>query len=106
MASSDAAVINQNYPELVSLIKQSPIDVAVQLKREEIFPSAVWTFITSQQNSTDEKAIKIVDTVLEQVKHNSQMFSTFISALKAAGPWTKPVVDKLCTHKPLLHSGK
>ena len=99
------AVINQNYPELVSLITLSPIDVAIQLKRGGIFPSTVWTFITSPLNSDKDKAIKIVDTVLEQVKHNSQIFFTFISALKAAGPWTKPIIDKLCTHDS-LHSGE
>ena len=109
MESPYEAAIRRIYPDLVSSIEQSPVDVALQLMPAGIFPPAVWTFISNSQKSPDkEKAIKIVETVLEQLKHNSQVFFTFISALEAAGPWTKPITDKLklCTHESTQDCGK
>ena len=47
------------------------------------------------QNNDDKKAMKIVDVVLIQVQRNSQVFHSFVSALEAAGLWTKETVFKL-----------
>ena len=89
------STLTQCYPKLCSCIQQSPTDVATQLRPYEILAPEDWTFITNPHNTNDKKAMRIVDAVLIQVQHDSQVFHSFVSALGAAGFWTKGTILKL-----------
>ena len=98
--------MNQHYPKLISCIEKSPSDVAVQLRPSGILSQADWVFLTSP-HEVNEKAIKIVDAVVKQVQISpqpeaQQVFDAFVSALKAAGDWTKPLVTQLKDH--IIHT--
>ena len=96
-------ILTKSYPKLVICIKQSPTDVAVQLKPYGILSDRDWAFATNPQHEDDLKAIRIVDVVVNQVKINPGLFHTFVSALEAAGPWTKTTVTELMSSEPSLH---
>ena len=93
--SSEHRAIIQCYPDLCSCIQQSPTGVATQLRPLELLAPEDWAFMTNSQNNNDEKARRIVDVVLNQVELDSQMFHSFVSALEAAGPWTRTIICKL-----------
>ena len=95
MDSSEHRILTKCYPRLVSCIKQSPSDIAVQLRPSGILSEGDWAFLTNPHHDNDQKAIRIVDVVLNQVKTNPEVFSTFISALEAAGSWTASIVTEL-----------
>ena len=65
------------------------------------------SYLDNPHRSNDQKAQKIVEVVLNQVKINSRVYPAFVFALEGAGPWTKTVVDELKqTLSSLQDSGK
>ena len=96
--SPEYRVITQCYSDLCSCIQQSPTGVATQLKPYGLLAPEDWTFITNSQNNDDKKAGRIVDTVLKKVELDSGVFHSFVSALEAAGTWTRTVVCELKKH--------
>ena len=103
MDSPEHKILTQKYPKLVSCIQHSPIDVAIQLRPHGILSQEDWAFITNPHNGDNLKAIKIVDATLTQVQNDLQpvqVFHSFVSALKAAGTWTKTIVSELSFNKP------
>ena len=97
--SQEYSAVFQLYARLVDCIKQSPTDLAVQLRPSGVLADTNWEFLTNPQHSNIEKAVRIVDVMLNQIKANPQSFSVLVSALRAAGPWTKAIVGEL---KPLV----
>ena len=93
--SQEYSAVFQLYPRLVNCIKQSPTDLAVQLRPSGILADADWEFLTNPQHSKIEKAVRIVDVMLNQIKANPKSFWTLVFALEAAGPWTKAIVGEL-----------
>ena len=100
MDSPEYKKVTQNYPKLVLCIQQSPTGVAIQLKPSGILAQGDWTYITNPQIGDDLKAIRIVDAIQSQVQSDPQKFYPFMSALKAAGPWTKTIFSELTFDKP------
>ena len=93
----------QCYPKLVDYIKQELTDLAVHLRPYDILAPTDWEFLFNPERNNDLKAIRIVDVVLKQIKEKPQVFSKFISALKATGSWTETIVSELeRTHTSLL----
>ena len=90
------------YSKIVSCVQQAPSDVAVQLRPSGILAQSDWEFLTNPHHDNGNKAIRIVDVVLNQVKTDSKVFFTFVSALEAAGPWTKTIVSELTSHNDLI----
>ena len=80
---------------LASCIQQSPNDIVVQLRPSGILAPEDVSYFDNPHHNNDQKAQKIVEVVLNQVKINSQVFSAFVLALEAAGSWTKTVVSEL-----------
>ena len=97
--SREYSAVVQLYPGLVECIKQSPTDLAVQLRPSGVLAPTDWEFLTNPQHSNIDKAVRIVDVMLNQIKANPQSFSVLVSALEAAGPWTNAIVGEL---KPLV----
>ena len=95
MDSPEYDTLTMCFPKLFCCIKQSPIDVAMQLVPSGILASGDWTFISNPQNNDGQKAMKIVDIVRNQVQLDSKVYCNFISALEAAGSWTKTIVCEL-----------
>ena len=86
------------YPKIVGCVQQAPSDVAVQLRPSGILAQSDLEFLNNPQHDNDSKAIRIVEVVLNQVKTDSKVLSTFVSALEAAGPWTNTIVSELTSH--------
>ena len=95
MDSPEYKTLTQCYPRLFSCVQQSPNDIAVQLKPLGVLAPADWTSVSNQQNDKHYKAQVIVDALQNQVKINPQVFFSAVSALKAAGEWTKTIVGEL-----------
>ena len=97
--SQEYRAVLQCYPRLVDCVKQSPTDLAVQLRPSGILADTDWEFLTNPQHSNKQQAVRIVDVVLNQIKTNPQHFLTFVLALEATGSWTKAIVGEL---KPVV----
>ena len=87
--------LRKDYPTIVNCLKQAPSDVVSQLIPSGILAEGDLNFFQSQHNDDGEKAKRIVDVVINQVKNDPQVYHTFIAALKAAGDWTRVPVSKL-----------
>ena len=95
MDSPEYKTLNQCYPKLVSCIGQSPDDVDVQLRPHELLAPGDVSFLNNPEHNKTQKAKKIADAILDQVKINPQHFHLFVQALEAAGPWTRTIVTEL-----------
>ena len=87
--------LTQCYPRLSNCVQQSPNDVVAQLRPSGILAPGDLSFLDNPQNSNDQKARRVIDAVLNQVKIKPRVFHTFVSALEAAGPWTNTIVSEL-----------
>ena len=65
------------YPKIVGCVQQAPSDVAVQLRPSGILAQSDLEVLNNPQHDNGNKAIRIVDVVLNQVKTDSKVFSTF-----------------------------
>ena len=83
------------YPRLFTCVQQSPNDIATQLRPSGILAPDDLSFLDNPQNSKNKKAERILDAALTQVKIDPGVFHTFVSALEAAGSWTKTIVSEL-----------
>ena len=97
MDSTEYKTLTQCYPTLVTCIQQAPNDVAVQLRPYGILAPKDILYLSNSSHDPDEKARRLIDTVLTQVQIDPQVYDKFISALKAAGPWTNSAVSLLDT---------
>ena len=83
------------YSDLGNIVQQSPDDVTQRLKPSGILAPRDVAFLGNKQNERLEKAERIVDIVIAQVKYDSKLYYTFIEALEAAGTWTSKAVEML-----------
>ena len=105
MESPEYKTLAQCYPTLVSCVQQSPDDITVQLRPSGILTQPDIEYLRDHYIANDEKAIRLLDTVLDQVKIDPQVYHSFIAALKSAGPWTRTVVSRLeQTYASLIQS--
>ena len=103
MDSPEYNTVIQCFPKLFSSIQRSPVDVAAQLEPCGILAPRDWSYVKNPNNNNDDKAMMIVDAVRSQIKLDSQVFDKFVSALEAAGHWTRVVVCELQrTHTSLM----
>ncbi len=77
---------------LLTGIKQSPKDVSDRLK---ILAPADRDYVRNDFHDDGDKARRIMNAVLLQIENNPLVFQSFISALEAAGSFTKLTVQKL-----------
>ena len=91
------------YPDLVNCIQQSPADIVTQLLSLGILAPADVSFVDNSSNSTTDKARRIVDVAVDQVKSDKQVYFKLLKSMKDSGDWTKATVHRLEeTHKFLL----
>ena len=95
--SPEYRTLTQCYPTLVTCLQQSPNDIADRLRPFGIFAHEDWLFLTHESKDRDQKARRIIDVVILQVKLNPQVAHTFRLALEGAGTWTKAAVSELET---------
>ena len=93
------------YSTLVSNLQQSPSDIVVKLRPSGILANKDLAFLNNQYKDNDEKAIRIVNVVMNQVKNDPRVYSVFIKALKDAGGWTKAAITELEQTYTSLASG-
>ena len=95
MESPEYKALNQCSTTLLSCIRQSPNDIVDMLKPSGLLAPGVLSFLSNPKHDNDEKARKIIEVMSDQVKIDSQVLHTFVTAMKAAGQWTKPTVNIL-----------
>ena len=95
MDSLEYKTIEKCYSSLVHSIRQSPQDLAINLRPLGILAPGDVSTLNSKNSSDAEKARKIVDIILIQVKTNPQVYYEFIEAMRASGDWTKNAVSEL-----------
>ena len=101
MDSLEYKTLNQCYPDLVLCIQQAPNDIVDHLRPLDILAQGDANFLQNPHNSKDDKARRIVDIVLNQVKRNTEVYERFIKALKLC-EWTNVTVCKLQETQRLL----
>ena len=95
MDSLEYKTLNKVYPDLVSCIEQSPANIADKLMPLEILAPGDVVFLRNSAINNDEKARRIIDVVLTQVKADTQVYSKFIEAMKSSGNWTRSTLSKV-----------
>ena len=95
MDSPEHEKMRHFYPQLITCVKQSPNDIADHLVPVGILASRDLDFLSNPQTSSDDKARRIVSVVMNRVENDPQEFYKFVSALEAAGTWTKKMISKL-----------
>ena len=95
MESPEYEALNQCSTTLFDCIRQSPSDIADKLKPSGKLAPGVLFFLSNPKHDDDEKAKKIINVMINQVKIDSQVFHTFVSAMKEAGSWTEGAVTIL-----------
>ena len=95
--SAEYKAFKDCHDSLFTCIKQSPKDVSDRL---EILAPADRDYLRNDSHDDGDKARRIIDAVLLQIENNPLVFQSFISALEAAGSFTKTTVPKL--HDALL----
>ena len=95
MDTPEYKMLTSCFPRLASCIQQSPNDIVLQLRPSGILATGDLAYLGNPHHNNDQKAQKIVEIVLHQVKINSRVFPAFVFALEAAGSWTGTVVSEL-----------
>ncbi|XP_064398888.1 uncharacterized protein LOC135345391 [Halichondria panicea] len=90
--SAEYKAIKDCNSSLLTCIKQSPKDISDHL---EILAPDDRDYLKNDTHDAGDKARRILDAVLLQIENNPKVFDSFISALKAAGSFTKAAVQKL-----------
>ena len=106
MDSPEYKIMRQFYPQLITCVKQSPNDIADHLIPIGILAPRDLNLLSNPQISSDDRARRIVSVVMNHVENDPQEFHKFVSALEAAGTWTKKTVSKLKALLLLSESGK
>ncbi len=83
------------HSSLLTCVKQSPKDVSDHLLPFEILAPNDRDYLKNDTHDDGDKARRILDAVLLQIENDPRVFQSFISALKAAGSFTKAAVQKL-----------
>ena len=87
--------LEQCSSRLVVSLQQSPGDIILHIRPSGILAPRDITFFRDSPAGGLEKAERLVSIVMMQTKSDPQVYSTFITALKAAGNWTKSAVAEL-----------
>ena len=95
MASPEYRTLEQCYLTLVSCVQQSPHDIAVHLRPSGILAPRDIQYLRNPVIEDNEKAQRLLNTVLNQVNTDPQVYHTFIAALKNVGLWTRTAVSEL-----------
>ena len=95
MDSPEYEKIRHFYPQLITCVKQSPNDIADHLVPIGILAPRDLDLLSNPQISNDDKARRIVSVVMNRVKNDPQELYKFVSALEAAGTWTKKMISRL-----------
>ncbi len=83
------------HSSLITGVKQSPKDVSDHLLPFEILAPNDRDYIKNDTHDDGDKARRILYAVLLQIENDPRVFQSFISALNAAGNFTRPTVQKL-----------
>ena len=95
MDSIEHKILTECYPDLITCFKQSPNDIADQLRPSGILAPSVVNFLGNPNNDNGDKARKLIGALLDQVKTGTQVYHKLVIALRASGIWTKSTVRKL-----------
>ena len=81
MDSSEYKTMSHFYPKMIVCFKQSPNDIADQMRPLGILAPGDLEFLNNPHHNNDQKARKIVDVVMNHIQDDSQVFHKFVSAL-------------------------
>ena len=87
--------LRKSYTKLVMHIKTQPGDICDALFEKGFIPPTVRDFVRSRSVLDDEKAQRLVDTVIDRVEQDSCVYNSFMSILNKDGPWADPIVGQL-----------
>ena len=85
------------YVKLIDLLKSSIDTVGDALFAEGHISKDVKEKLGMESMTPTEKARKVVDCLLDRVKHHPSVYSEFVMILEKQGPWTKMTVNELNT---------
>ena len=83
------------HSSLLTCVQQSPKDVCDQLLPFEILAPDDLGYLKNDTHDNGDKARRIMESVMLQIKNNPLVFNSLVSALEKAGSFTKAVVQKL-----------
>ena len=95
MDSPEYKTLIQCWPPLVNSIHNSPAFTPEQLRQFLFLTKADYNLGDSPRTISQMRAKQIVDRVLTKVKIDSQVYHTFVEALKTSGSWATKVVSAL-----------
>ena len=85
------------YVKLIDLLKSSIDTVGDALFAEGHISKDVKEKLGMESMTPTEKARKVVDCLMDRVKHRRSVYSELVMILEKQGPWTKMTVDELNT---------
>ena len=95
MDTQEYKTLNKCYPDVITCLGQSPEDIVIQLRPLGIMAPGDESFLQNPRNSKADKARRIADVVLNQVKTDKQVYYKLVKGMRASGDWTKATVCKL-----------
>ena len=101
--SAEYKAFKNCHSSLLTCVKQSPKDVCDQLFPFDILAPGDLGFLNNDHHDDCDKARHILRVVLLQIQNDPQVFQSFVSALEAAGGFTKTTVKKLNDALPRQH---
>lgn len=105
MDSPEYKTLIECYHSLVTGIQLSPNEIADQPGVAKVLAQKDRQYVRNPNHEDSEKARRILDSVVNQVKIDPHVYYSFRLALIATGAWTRATVDKLdSTHSTLTKS--
>ena len=83
------------YVKLIDVLKQSIGTVGDVLFAEEHISEDVRDTLRMDSVKLIDKARKVVDCMMDRVKHRPSVYNELVMILEKQGPWTKVIVDEL-----------
>ena len=87
--------LRKTYRVLITHIKTQPGNICDALFESGYIPSAVRDLTRNRSILNEEKAQKLVDTIIDRVAIDTSVYHGFIDILKSEGPWAETITEKL-----------
>ncbi len=87
--------LRRSYLAVITHVKEQPGTICDSLFEKGYISTTVHVFVRSRAHSDEEKAQKLIDTVLDKVKHDRSVYYGFLEILKTEGPLAKSIIARL-----------
>ncbi len=84
-----------SYKAVITHVKEQTGTICDSLFEKGYISTTVRDFVRSIAHSDEEKAEKLIDTVVDKVKHDRSVYCGFLEILKTEGPLAKSIIARL-----------